>query len=104
MHPFAVICPSMRNVGLCRQVPACRSWACPGGRGDIVVSSIKVSGVQYGPAGTEVPDSRGRPVLPVLPGASGPQDCGLVYLVQSDPELREQLAAKRGEGRQALAG
>jgi len=26
-----------------------------------------------------------------LPGASGPQDCGLVYLVMSDPELRERL-------------
>lgn len=30
-----------------------------------------------------------------VPGATGPQDCGLVYLVQSDPELREQLAARR---------
>ena len=26
-----------------------------------------------------------------LPGASGPQDCGLVYLVMSDPELRERV-------------
>jgi len=26
-----------------------------------------------------------------LPGASGPQDCGLVYLVMSDPDLRERL-------------
>jgi len=26
-----------------------------------------------------------------VPGASGPQDCGLVYLVMSDPELRERL-------------
>ncbi|WP_341729784.1 DUF6767 domain-containing protein [Brooklawnia sp.] len=23
------------------------------------------------------------------PGANGPQDCGLVYLVMDDPELRE---------------
>ncbi|REF36759.1 DUF6767 domain-containing protein [Thermasporomyces composti] len=30
-----------------------------------------------------------------VPGATGPQDCGLVYLVRSDPELREQLAARR---------
>ncbi len=25
------------------------------------------------------------------PGATGPQDCGLVYLVMSDPDLREEL-------------
>ncbi|WP_460526945.1 DUF6767 domain-containing protein [Flindersiella endophytica] len=25
------------------------------------------------------------------PGATGPQDCGLVYLVMSDPELRAEL-------------
>ena len=24
-------------------------------------------------------------------GASGPQDCGLVYLVMSDPDLRDRL-------------
>ena len=42
----------------------------------------------------------GDPCSLCFPGASGPQDCGLVYLVQ----LREQLAAKRGEARQALAG
>ena len=46
----------------------------------------------------------GDPCSLCFPGASGPQDCGLVYLVQSDPELREQLAVKRGEARQALAG
>jgi hypothetical protein len=40
-----------------------------------------------------------------FPGASGPQDCGLVYLVQSDPEWREQLADKRREvqGQRAAA-
>ncbi len=26
-----------------------------------------------------------------IPGASGPQDCSLVQLVMTDPELREQL-------------
>lgn len=46
----------------------------------------------------------GDPCSLCFPGASGPQDCGLVYLVQSDPEWREQLAVKRGEARQALAG
>jgi hypothetical protein len=25
------------------------------------------------------------------PGATGPQDCGLVYLVMSDSDLREEL-------------
>jgi hypothetical protein len=25
------------------------------------------------------------------PGATGPQDCGLVYLVMADPDLREEL-------------
>ena len=41
----------------------------------------------------------GDPCSLCFPGATGPQDCGLVYLVQSDPELREQLAAKRSEVR-----
>lgn len=27
-----------------------------------------------------------------VPGATGPGNCGLVYLVTSDPELREGLA------------
>jgi hypothetical protein len=30
-----------------------------------------------------------------VPGASGPQNCGLVYLVMSDPDLRAELAALR---------
>jgi hypothetical protein len=32
-----------------------------------------------------------------VPGATGPQDCPLVWLVQTDPELREQLAELRRE-------
>jgi len=39
----------------------------------------------------------GEPCTLCFPGASGPQDCGLVYLVRSDPELREELAARRRE-------
>ncbi|MCE1180096.1 MAG: hypothetical protein LWW86_13885 [Micrococcales bacterium] len=31
------------------------------------------------------------------PGATGPQDCGLVYLVMDDDELREALADNRRE-------
>ncbi|WP_068396679.1 DUF6767 domain-containing protein [Kribbia dieselivorans] len=37
----------------------------------------------------------GEPCTLCFPGADGPQNCGLVYLVQSDPELRERLAEKR---------
>ena len=33
----------------------------------------------------------GDPCSLCVPGASGPQDCGLVYLVMSDPDLRERL-------------
>ncbi|WIY81408.1 DUF6767 domain-containing protein [Propionimicrobium sp. PCR01-08-3] len=33
------------------------------------------------------------------PGANGPQDCGLVYLVMDDPELRAVYAAKLKERR-----
>ena len=39
----------------------------------------------------------GEPCTLCFPGASGPHDCGLVYLVQTDDELREQLAEKRRE-------
>lgn len=41
----------------------------------------------------------GEPCTLCFPGADGPQNCGLVYLVQSDPELREQIVAKRAEHR-----
>jgi len=33
----------------------------------------------------------GDPCSLCHPGASDPQSCGLVYLVMSDPELREEL-------------
>lgn len=29
------------------------------------------------------------------PGVTGPQDCGLVYLVMSDPDLSEELSRVR---------
>ena len=32
-----------------------------------------------------------------VPGATGPQDCQLVALVMSDPDLREQLVELRRE-------
>ena len=43
----------------------------------------------------------GEPCTLCFPGADGPENCGLVYLVQSDPELRDQLAAKRAALRTA---
>ena len=36
------------------------------------------------------------------PGATGPQDCGLVYLVMEDTDLREELARMRAEQRSEL--
>ena len=32
-------------------------------------------------------------------GATGPEDCGLVWLVMSDPDLRERLRELRAEAR-----
>ena len=40
----------------------------------------------------------GDPCSLCVPGVSGPQDCGLVYLVTSDPELREEWNARRRAG------
>lgn len=34
----------------------------------------------------------GDPCSLCWPGATGPKDCGLVYLVKDDPELRELRA------------
>jgi hypothetical protein len=36
------------------------------------------------------------------PGASGPHDCGLVYLVMEDADLREELTRMRTELRSEL--
>ena len=44
----------------------------------------------------------GEPCTLCFPGAQGPQDCGLVYLVQSDPDLRDELATKRADHRTVL--
>lgn len=37
----------------------------------------------------------GEPCTLCVPGATGPQDCGLVYLVMDDDELREELTRNR---------
>ena len=57
-------------------------------------------------------DEPGCPLRPgsacalCFPGATGPWDCGLVYLVMSDPQLREQAlrrAAPLAAGARAAA-
>ena len=37
------------------------------------------------------------------PGATGPQDCGLVWLVREDPELSAELARLKSEQRDHAA-
>lgn len=44
----------------------------------------------------------GDPCSLCFPGADGPHNCGLVYLVQSDPELRDLLAQNRAERRASV--
>jgi hypothetical protein len=39
----------------------------------------------------------GTPCTLCFPGASGPQNCGRVYLVMSDPELRADLLRRWAE-------
>jgi hypothetical protein len=39
----------------------------------------------------------GEPCRLCVPGATGPQDCGLAYLVLTDPDLSEELARMRAE-------
>ena len=40
---------------------------------------------------------RDEPCSLCIPGVSGPQDCGLVYLVRSDPLFAAELAAAQEE-------
>lgn len=49
----------------------------------------------------QCPIRLGEPCSLCVPGAHGPEDCGVVWLVMNDPDLREQLADLR---REALAG
>lgn len=63
--------------------------------------------VPSGPAtrARRAPDPRcpirvGEPCTLCVPGATGPQDCGLVYLVMDDEELRQALADNRREHRE----
>jgi len=43
----------------------------------------------------------GEPCTLCVPGASGPQDCGLVWLVMSDEEMREEWGRRRTAERAA---
>ena len=36
-----------------------------------------------------------------VPGVTGPQDCGLVYLAMDDPELKAAVNAQRAATRRA---
>ncbi|WP_406567848.1 DUF6767 domain-containing protein [Dactylosporangium fulvum] len=45
----------------------------------------------------------GEPCTLCQPGATGPQDCGLVYLVMSDAELRAGIAGQAGSARSVRA-
>ncbi|MEL4504376.1 DUF6767 domain-containing protein [Luteococcus sp. H138] len=45
----------------------------------------------------------GDPCSLCQPGADGPHNCGLVYLVMDDPQLREQWNANRLELRARAA-
>jgi hypothetical protein len=42
-------------------------------------------------AGAQVPRAPKKACSLFVPGVSGPQDCGLICLVMSDPDLRERL-------------
>jgi hypothetical protein len=41
----------------------------------------------------------GDPCTLCEPGVKGPEDCGLVYLVMNDPDLRAELNRLRRENR-----
>ncbi|WP_414703473.1 DUF6767 domain-containing protein [Propionicimonas sp.] len=41
------------------------------------------------------PIRNGEPCSLCFPGADGPQNCGLVYLVASDADLQDEWAASR---------
>jgi hypothetical protein len=50
----------------------------------------------------QCPIRLGEPCSLCEPGVTGPEDCGLVWLVMTDPDLRERLADLRREA--AAAG
>ena len=55
------------------------------------------------PREAKCPIRSGEPCRLCVPGVSGPQDCGLVYLVTSDPQMREEWNAFRARERTSAA-
>lgn len=64
------------------------------------------SGTPHHPKALHRPGARPEPMCPIRPGepctlcqssVTGPQDCGLVYLVMTDDELREGVHRNRLE-------
>ena len=53
--------------------------------------------MQKRPPDPKCPIRLGESCSLCVPGATGPQDCPLVYLVRTDPELSERLAELRRE-------
>lgn len=57
--------------------------------------SVAQSSRRHSAPEARCPIRLGEPCSLCHPGASGPQDCGLVWLVMQDPELRDELAHQR---------
>ena len=58
-----------------------------------------VSGVLRGVPVPMCPLRPGDPCTLCVPGATGPQDCGLVYLAMDDPELKAAITEQRALAR-----
>jgi hypothetical protein len=54
------------------------------------------------PVEAQCPVRPGEPCSLCTPGATGPHDCGLVYLVMRDADLRDELARLRAQHRAEL--
>jgi hypothetical protein len=69
-------------------------------RGDLRPWVARTGQPSVDDVGRPVPKCPIRPGDPCTlchPGAHGPEDCGLVWLVMTDPDLRDQLAEIRRE-------
>lgn len=60
-------------------------------------STGRIRGRSTGQPEAKCPIRPGEACTLCQPGVTGPQDCGLVYLVMTDPDLREELRLKRLE-------
>jgi hypothetical protein len=57
-----------------------------------------------GRSAPQCPIRIGEPCSRCEPGVTGPEDCGLVWPVMNDPDLRGRLAELRREARAARPG